>query len=271
MFILITLLSIFMKKVSLFSNIIFLLLLLSACNNSTSETKQSVSNDSVSASSSVTLNNDSSLTANSFSQQSITQVNHSADNDIYTTEMELSKFNEVEINCASEVEYVTNNEYAIKITTYEKTASNLDINVHDQKLRISLTGNNNYNYLKFTIYGTSKLEDVELTSACSFRNNGDLNPRGLDIDCNGASMITLNNISTSELNIDCDGASSANINNASCNNLDIDCNGASSIVIIGQCRNAEFEANGASSIDIKQLNCSKITKEEIMGASTLKK
>ena len=126
MFILITLLSIFMKKVSLFSNIIFLLLLLSACNNSTSETKQSVSNDSVSASSSVTLNNDSSLTANSFSQQSITQVNHSADDYIYTTDMELSKFNEVEINCASEVEYVTNNEYAIKISNiFDKSFSNI--------------------------------------------------------------------------------------------------------------------------------------------------
>lgn len=249
-----------MNKGVIFSSIIILLLNLSACNKISSNSQSD--------------NNANAATPSHQNQQSQpinTYVNDSANTNISTSEMNLPNFNEIEISCASEIIYSTEGNPSIKIISDKEIASNININTHDKKLTISLNGNNRYDCLKFEIHGTSKLEEIDLTGACSFKNNGILDPRSLDIDCTGASTIALDNISTKELNIDCLGASSVSISNINCSNLGIDCEGASSVKASGRCNNAEFEAMGASVIDVSNLKASKITKEEIVDASTLKK
>ena len=188
-----------------------------------------------------------------------------------TKNIELIKFSELEVNCAAEIIYNSGESPSISITTDNNTLNNLITTVNDNTLSISLKGNNSYHYLKIEINGPSILEDIDLSGACSFKNVGRINPRSLDIECLGASNIILNDISCTEINIDCMGASSTNITGLQCDELDIECSGASNVIMSGRCINAEYSADGASTIDVTKLNASKIIKEMITGASTLKK
>lgn len=188
-----------------------------------------------------------------------------------TKNIELIKFSELEVNCAAEIIYNSGESPSISITTDNNTLNNLITTVNDNTLSISLKGNNSYHYLKIEINGPSILEDIDLSGACSFKNVGRINPRSLDVECLGASNIILNDISCTEINIDCMGASSTNITGLQCDELDIECSGASNVIMSGRCINAEYSADGASTIDVTKLNASKIIKEMITGASTLKK
>lgn len=188
-----------------------------------------------------------------------------------TKNIELIKFSELEVNCAAEIIYNSGESPSISITTDNNTLNNLITTVNDNTLSISLKGNNSYDYLKIEINGPSILEDIDLSGACSFKNVGRINPRSLDVECLGASNIILNDISCTEINIDCMGASSTNITGLQCDELDIECSGASNVIMSGRCINAEYSADGASTIDVTKLNASKIIKEMITGASTLKK
>ena len=188
-----------------------------------------------------------------------------------TKNIELIKFSELEVNCAAEIIYNSGESPSISITTDNNTLNNLITTVNDNTLSISLKGNNSYEYLKIEINGPSILEDINLSGACSFKNVGRINPRSLDVECLGASNIILNDISCTEINIDCMGASSTNITGLQCDELDIECSGASNVIMSGRCINAEYSADGASTIDVTKLNASKIIKEMITGASTIKK
>ena len=188
-----------------------------------------------------------------------------------TKNIELIKFSELEVNCAAEIIYNSGESPSISITTDNNTLNNLITTVNDNTLSISLKGNNSYDYLKIEINGPSILEDIDLSGACSFKNVGRINPRSLDVECLGASNIILNDISCTEINIDCMGASSTNITGLQCDELNIECSGASNVIMSGRCINAEYSADGASTIDVTKLNASKIIKEMITGASTLKK
>ncbi len=180
-------------------------------------------------------------------------------------------FDEIEVSCAAEVVYVAGGGNPVVIvTTDNETRKNVVVEVHERQLHLGVKGNNNYDQLKFEVHGTSKLDDIEIMGACSFSNKGQLNPRDLDIDCSGASSVTINNISCTELNVDCSGASKADITDISCDELDLTSTGASTITISGRCLNAEYEANGASTIDATNMRSTKIRKMQSAGASTIK-
>lgn len=139
-------------------------------------------------------------------------------------------FDEIEVGCAAEVIYVSGGGNPIVIvSTDDETRKNVIIEVHERKLYLGIKGNNSYDKLKFEVHGTSKLDDINISGAVTFANKGQLNPRELDVDCTGASSITLNNIACTELNIDCSGASKASATDISCDELELTSTGASSI------------------------------------------
>lgn len=181
-------------------------------------------------------------------------------------------FDEIEVGCAAEVIYVSGGGNPIVIvSTDDETRKNVIIEVHERKLYLGIKGNNSYDKLKFEVHGTSKLDDINISGAATFANKGQLNPRELDVDCTGASSITLNNIACTELNIDCSGASKASATDISCDELELTSTGASSIIAAGHCLNAKYEANGASTLDVSSLKATKIRKEQSTGASTIMK
>lgn len=181
-------------------------------------------------------------------------------------------FDEIEVGCAAEVVYVAGGGNPIVIvTTDEATQKNVTIEVRDRKLYLGVKGNAGYDNLKFEVHGTSKLDDIDVVGAVTFENKGQLNPRDLDVDCTGASTVTLNNVNCTELNIDCSGASKANVTDINCDEVELTSTGASTIIASGRCLNAEYEASGASTINVEKLNATNIRKEQSTGASTIKK
>lgn len=240
-----------------------------ACNLESTKKELTTHNDTTTSNIITTDDNQSSSKV----EQNIsneTKSNPSKDSYI-TKNIEINKFNELEVNCAAEIIYNSGESPSISITTDNNTLNNLISTVNDNTLSISLKGNNSYDYLKIEINGPSILEDIDLSGACSLKNVGRINPRSLDVECLGASNIILNDVSCTEINIDCLGASSTNITGLQCDELDIECSGASNVIISGRCINAEYSADGASTIDVTKLNASKIIKEMITGASTIKK
>ena len=252
-----------MKQILRQSIVVISSFALLACNGSVKN--DSTSNNTTSNASEITQVEDQ-------SSSELKQNNSNEDKNSHKTKnIELNRFNELEVNCAAEVVYKSGESPSISITADDNTLNNIIADVTDNTLAISLKGNNSYDNLKIEINGPSMIEDIDLSGACSFKNIGRINPRSLDIECLGASKIALNEISCTEINIDCLEASSAIINNLECDELDIDCFGASNITISGRCIIAEYEANGASTIDVTKLNASKIAKEMITDASTIKK
>lgn len=235
-----------MKKIvttSFLATAIASLTILSSCGNNKVSTPTTTTNDSTQAATTATDGNT----------------------------IKVRDFDEIEVSCAAEVVYVAGGGNPVVIvTTDNETRKNVVVEVHERQLHLGVKGNNNYDQLKFEVHGTSKLDDIEIMGACSFTNKGQLNPRDLDIDCTGASSVTLNNISCTELNIDCSGASKANIADISCDELDLTSTGASTITVVGRCLNAEYEANGASTIDATNMRSTKIIKVQSAGASTIK-
>lgn len=213
-------------------------------------------------------NENASSTTSNGSQSVSTEATANAD---FNT-IKVRDFDELEVGCAAEIVYVSGGGNPVVIvTTDDETRKNVIVEVHERKLYLGIKGNNSYDKLKFEVHGTSKLDDINITGAATFENKGQLNPRDLDVDCTGASSITLKNIACTELNIDCSGASKALVSEISCDELELTSTGASSIIAAGRCLNAEYEANGASTIDVSNLKATKIKKEQSTGASTIVK
>ena len=187
-----------------------------------------------------------------------------------TNIIKIPDFDEIYVNGAAEVIYVTGGGAPLVIVTASDSISNnIIVHVEERKLFLEVKDDISYDTLRFEIHGTSMLENIELNGATFMRICGTMNPRNIDIDCNGASTIEIDEIHCTELNIDCFGASFANISNIICDEIDVDCNGASTAKLEGRCHNARYEANGASTINSALLNAINIEKSIENGASTI--
>ena len=185
---------------------------------------------------------------------------------------EIPDFDEIQINCASDVVYVAGRGApTITVTAKDSTSKNVIIKVVEHKLCIGIKDGTMCDSLHLEIHGTPMLEDIELHGAACMKVEGALTPRNLDIDCNGASTIEINKVSCAELNIDCVGASTAKISNIVSDEVDVDCNGASTVKVNGRCQVAKYVANGASSIDVSSFQAEKVEKLENNGASSILK
>ena len=185
---------------------------------------------------------------------------------------EIPDFDEIQINCASDVVYVAGSGApTIIVTAKDSTSRNVIIKVVEHKLCIGIRDGTMCDSLHLEIHGAPLLEDIELQGAACMKVEGALTPRNLDIDCNGASTIEINKVSCAELNIDCFGASFVNISNIICDDIDVDCNGAATVKLNGRSQVAKYEANGASSIDASAFDAVKIEKMENNGASSILK
>lgn len=187
-----------------------------------------------------------------------------------TNIIKVPDFNEININGAAEVIYITGGGAPmVTVTASDSICDNIIVHVENRKLFLGVKDDIAYDTLRIEVHGTSMLEDIELNGAASMKVCGTMNPRNLDIDCNGASAIEISEIHCTELNIDCFGASFANISNIICDEIDVDCNSASTAKLEGRCHNARYEANGASTINSSLLNAINIEKSIENGASTI--
>ncbi len=185
---------------------------------------------------------------------------------------ELPDFDEILIDCASDVVYVAGSGApTITVTSQDSTSKNVLVKVVNHKLHISIKDGIMCDSLHLEIHGTPMLEDIELQGATYMKVDGALTPRNLDVDCNGASTIEINEVSCTELNIDCLGASFVKISNIICDEADVYCNGASSVKLNGRCQIAKYEANGASLIDVSSFDAVKVEKLENNVSSSIVK
>ncbi len=185
---------------------------------------------------------------------------------------EMPDFDEIQINCASDVVYVAGSGApTITVTAKDSTNKNVLIKVVEHKLHIGIKDGSMCDSLHIEIHGTPMLEDIELQGAVFMRVEGALTPRNLDVDCNGASTIEIKEVSCAELNIDCFGASSAKISNIVSDEVDVDCNGASTVKLNGRCQIAKYVANGASTIDVSSFQAVKVEKLDNNGTSSILK
>ena len=268
-------------KTSIIASIVCLSMtsLLGACNQKDNSNQKQQNDDSINVVTTETVTNIVETDTIEPNKQKSAPINDTvtvasdSDKKITTRTMNISRFDELDISVPANVIYKTENGTpSIKITTTNDILSKMSANVYDNKLIIKSTQNQfNSPKIDIEITGASRLEDINLTGACKFTNQGKLNPRELDIECVGASSITLNNVACSSLSIDCVGASKANIDNLACEELEVDCTGASNVKLSGKSNQAEYEATGASTIDVSQLKVIKTLKEEAIGASTIKK
>lgn len=184
--------------------------------------------------------------------------------------IKVQDFNEIKVSNAAEVKYVAGGGAPLVVVTADEAIlDNIVVKVVDHKLHLGLKGLVSYNTLKFEVYGTPMIEEIDVMGAASVEVIGALNPRNLDVECSGASKVNINGVSCAELKIDCMGASYVKIEKIDCDELDVDCSGASSVFLDGRCQTAKYKANGASTIKVSSLNAIKIEKAESNGASNI--
>ena len=94
--------------------------------------------------------------------------------------------------------------------------------------------------------------ELELNGACNLIVDS-LSVGALNLETNGASSCTLNNVTTKEdIEIEINGAGDINAN-VLCQELRIELNGASKGVFSGECKKLVCEENGASKVDFSKL------------------
>lgn len=198
----------------------------------------------------------------------------------------LKSFNAIDIGGAFEIELIKSNEEKIIIETDDNIMPYIETRISGGELEVDNSRDiNNPTELKLTIYYKT-LNEIELSGAASLFSSDILESSSLEMDCSGASEITLKlqvgtmegnfsgasklelegSISSAEL--DLSGASVLRAYGLEINDLEIDASGAAvvKVLVIGR---LSIEASGASSVRYK--GDPKIELNGVSGASSVRK
>lgn len=173
---------------------------------------------------------------------------HSDDENVIEQTIDLPSFYAIDIS-ASEVVFKLGDENKIVYKVCEPIADDVLIDTKNNKLSVEINGNRENHLFKCEIISKNHLKDIDVSSACKFRYEGDITQEEMDIDISGASTLTINGmIKVNDIDIDASGASKISMMNVECDKLDVDVSGAAQAELKGKCVNAYYDASGASSV-----------------------
>lgn len=169
----------------------------------------------------------------------------------------VSSFNDIEVSSAMKVIFEqSNGEYSVVAEIPSRFENKFSFEQSGKSLEFWMKGESNFHdgeevrlYIK-----APSIKGVELSGASTFtaQTINQAN-KGLDIECSGASRVSIKQLYVKSLSIDCSGASNAGISNISADKISVDCSGASKATISGKAGYVEYDASGASTISAEEL------------------
>ena len=137
----------------------------------------------------------------------------------------------------------------IEYYRYKETGGKLKVWKGDDK--VSVTYQTNKNLPKLIIKAPA-LTDIDMSGSSSFVTKDlNLGDQKLDLDCSGASVVTIENIVCRKIEADFSGASSFRAASTKAMELDVNCSGASNVVMDAYAESALVDCSGASKVIIK--------------------
>lgn len=162
-------------------------------------------------------------------------------------------FHAIDIGGAFEIELIKSNEEKVILETDDNIMPHIRVSVSGGELEVDNTEDiNNPTELKVTIYYKS-LDEVDISGAASLYSADVLESSHLELDCSGASEITLK-LKVDIMEVDCSGASKLELEGKA-NTVEMDLSGASVIRAYGlEINNLELEASGAAVVKVLVLD-----------------
>lgn len=166
---------------------------------------------------------------------------------------QVSNFSSIDVGGAFEIELVKSNEEKIVIETDENIMPFIKIDVSGGELEIDNTEDiNNPTELKLTIYYKS-LKGLDISGAATLFSSDVLIAANLEMDCSGASEITLK-LKVGNLEADFSGASKIELEGIA-KSVEMDLSGASVLRAFGlEINTLELEASGAAVVKVLVLD-----------------
>ncbi len=189
-----------------------------------------------------------------------------------TNKLEVSSFHEIEASSVIQVVYTqSQGEYSATVTMPENAEEYFSYKCDGDKLKFWLNNKKHKSIDGDVIVRISSpyISDIDISGASKFSAEkiNQVN-KDLEIDCSGASSVSIKEAYVNELEADCSGASHIDLLNLNAKSVDIDCSGASGANLSGKTNEAKFDACGASTISAQKLKA-KEGKAEASGASNV--
>lgn len=179
---------------------------------------------------------------------------------------QLDSFHSIDVGGAFEIELIKSNEEKIIIETDDNIMPYIKTRVSGGELDIDNTEDiNNPTELKLTIYYKS-LDELDISGAASLYSSDVIKASSFDMDCSGASEITLK-LDVGSLNGDFSGASKMELQGKA-GSADLDLSGASVLRAYGlEIGNLNLDASGAAVVKVLVIEKLSI---EASGASSVR-
>lgn len=182
------------------------------------------------------------------------------------------EFTAIEVNNPIRVVVEERTDGNIIIRATESIMSHIQLSVNGNKLFVSsdikkFNKKNISPIAEVYIPYNGKLNDFEATAASTIEVKPFINTKTLDIECIGASHITLK-AKADDVSIEVTGAASIN-SEIECVKFEAEVAGAASATLKGSATRAHFEVAGASTLKAEDFICSQV-KAEVVGASKAK-
>lgn len=213
-----------------------------------------------------------------------------ADHKITTTTLDITSFKRIDVSSSIQVVYTQSKEYSAKVVMPKYVRKLFKYNNNGNTLELYLDRGWNFDVdsKNISVYVSAPcITGINIAGSSTF-NAESINQlnKPLNIECAGASSVTIDNSFVECLNLECAGASvcTINVNTADVN---VVCAGASEINLSGKADRADLEASGASNINAENLKASSgeidasgaskvvanilnLTKRETSGMSTIR-
>lgn len=164
-----------------------------------------------------------------------------------------TNFNSIDIGGAFEIELIKSSEEKVILETDDNIMPHIRVRVSGGELEIDNTEDiNNPTELKVTIY-YKELNELDISGAASLFSADVLESSHLELDCSGASEITLK-LKVSVMEVDCSGASKLELEGKA-DKVEMDLSGASVIRAYGlEINKLDLEASGAAVVKVLVLD-----------------
>lgn len=208
---------------------------------------------------------------------------------VITDSLDVSGFNRI-LASVDEVRYIPSQHNKVIWFACDDIADKVIAEVDkDGTLHLGVDGNRSNHTVKIIVYGNDNISEIDVSSACKFEYegnietenlkielggassfifNGDVAIKEMDIYCSGASKINAENVKSTDVSICLSGASKGYIGKLECDEFSADLTGASKLIISGKCNKADYDASGASEICAENM-IAKNVEAEASGASEI--